>query len=112
MTSPYKRRAQLQNAPAGAIGSDFGRFRFAFWDDVYALHALHGRRRELLDGLVRWRNAIAHNDFDPDHFGPDPVLHLQDVRHWRSALNSLCPAFDTVMRNRLGYMLGTSPWTA
>jgi hypothetical protein len=106
----WGRQLDRGNAQAGAIGSDFGRFRFAFWDEVDALHALHRRRRELLDELVRWRNAIAHNDFDPAHFGPDPVLHLQEVRQWRSALNGLCPAFDTGMRQRLGFMLGAFPW--
>jgi hypothetical protein len=27
----------------------------------------------MLDELMRWRNAIAHNDFDPATFGPNPV---------------------------------------
>lgn len=98
------------NPQPGAIGGDFGRFGVAFWDDVYSLHALHTRRRELLDELMRWRNAIAHNDFDPALFGPDPVLHLEEVRRWRSALNSLSQAFDTVMRNHLTTMLGAAPW--
>jgi hypothetical protein len=95
---------------AGAVGSDFGRFGVPFWDNVYGLHAANERRKELLDELMRWRNAIAHNDFDPAVFGPNPVLHLADVRGWRSALNGLCPAFDTVMRDLLAAMLGAAPW--
>jgi hypothetical protein len=98
------------NAQAAAIGSDFGRFGVAFWDNVYGLHGANERRRELLDELILWRNAIAHNDFDPAVFGPNPVLHLADVRGWRSALNGLCPAFDTVTRNYLTGMLGAAPW--
>lgn len=61
---------------------------------------------------MRWRNAIAHNDFDPANFSPHPVLHLGDVQAWRSALNSLCRSFDTVLRNHLTGMLGAEPWPA
>jgi hypothetical protein len=100
------------NAQPGGIGSDFGRFGLPFWDEVYGLHAGNERRRELLDELMRWRNAIAHNDFDPAVLGPNPVLHLANVRGWRSALNGLCPAFDAVMRNHLSIMLGAPPWPA
>jgi hypothetical protein len=98
------------NPQAGGIGSDFGRFALPFWDEVCALHAQNQRRRELLDELMAWRNAIAHNDFDPAIFGLDPVLHLVQVRAWRSALNVLCQAFDTVMRQHLTGMLGAAPW--
>lgn len=108
----WGRQLDRGNAQSAAIGSDFGRFGIAFWDDVYSLHALHRRRRELLDELMRWRNAIAHNDFDPAHFPADPVLHLPAVRQWRSALNGLCRAFDTVMRNHLTTMLRAPPWLA
>jgi hypothetical protein len=106
----WGRQVSRGNPQAGAIGSDFGRFGLPFWDDVYALHARNRRRRELLDELMEWRNAIAHNDFDPATFGPDPVLHLEQVRAWRSALNGLGRAFDLVMYNRLNGMLGTAPW--
>jgi hypothetical protein len=98
------------NPQAGGIGSDFGRFALSFWEEVYNLHALNERRKELLDELVTWRNAIAHNDFDPAVFGPHPVLHLAEVRTWRSALNSLCRSFDIVMRSHLNGMLGADPW--
>ena len=57
-----------------------------------------------------WRNAIAHNDFDPATLGLDPVLHLVQVRAWRRALNVLCQAFDTIMRDHLTGMLGAAPW--
>src|SRR5213592_1263776 len=59
------------NPQAGAIGSDFGRLGLPFWDEVYDVHAHNRRRRALLDELMAWRNAIAHNDFDPAVFGPD-----------------------------------------
>lgn len=98
------------NPQASAIGSDFGRLGLPFWEDVYAVHAHNRRRRELLDELMRWRNAIAHNDFDPAEFGPDPTLYLQQVRRWRSALNGLCDSFDRVLRSHLSGILGAAPW--
>lgn len=98
------------NPQPGAIGSDYGRFGLPFWEDVYAVHAHNRRRARLLEELMRWRNGIAHNDFPPDIFGPNPVLQLSQVRRWRSALNSLCHGFDQVMRNRLTEALGTAPW--
>jgi hypothetical protein len=68
------------NPQAGAIGSDFGRLGLSFWEDVYAAHAHNRKRKLLLDELMTWRNAIAHNDFDPRVFGPDPTLQLRRVR--------------------------------
>ena len=98
------------NPQAGAIGSDFGRLSLPFWDEVYAIHAHNRRRRALLDELMAWRNAVAHNDFDPAAFGPDPILRLRQVRGWRSALNGLCDGFDRVLGDHLTNLLGTAPW--
>jgi hypothetical protein len=98
------------NPQAGGIGSDFGRFGVAFWDQVYAVHPQNQRRRELLDELIEWRNAIAHQDFDPVRFGTNPTLHLHQVRAWRSALNVLAQSFDGVMRVYLTGLMGAAPW--
>jgi len=106
----WGRQLTRGNPQSGAIGSDFGRLGVVFWDEVCALHAQHQRRRELLDELVTWRNAIAHNDFDPAVFGPNPTLHLVQVRAWRRALNLLAEAFDSVMYNYLTGLLGAAPW--
>lgn len=98
------------NPQAGAIGSDFGRFGLPFWDDVYAIHAHNRRRKAMLDELMAWRNAIAHNDFDPAVFGPAPIVRLQQIRRWRSALRGLSDGFDRVLRNHLTGILGVAPW--
>lgn len=87
------------NRHPGAIGSDFNRLGIDFWVEVYALDARNARRRELLQQLIDWRNAIAHQDFDPVSPGGTPTLHLATVRGWRSAVSALARNFDQVMYN-------------
>jgi hypothetical protein len=71
------------NANAGAIGADFGRITRPFWEQVYAEDPRNRRRRAALDDLNVWRNAIAHQDFDPGTLAGSTTLHLDQVRHWR-----------------------------
>ena len=98
------------NPHPGAIGSDFNRLGIDFWTEVYALDARNERRRELLQDLVDWRNAIAHQDFDPVAPGGHATLHLARVRGWRSAVSALARTFDQAMYNYLQALLGSSPW--
>jgi hypothetical protein len=98
------------NANSGNIGADFNRFGLAFWTKVLADHHQNGRRREYLDQLNIWRNAIAHQDFDPTRLGGTTALHLATVRQWRSSLNGLAISFDDVMRDHLLSLLGVAPW--
>src|SRR5687768_118583 len=51
------------NAHPGAIGSDFNRLGIDLWRDVYNLAETNRRRNQLLQELIDWRNAIAHQDF-------------------------------------------------
>jgi hypothetical protein len=98
------------NPHPGAIGSDFNRLGIDFWTEVYGLGARNERRRELLQELIDWRNAIAHQDFDPVAPGGIPTLHLAQVRAWRSAVNALARHFDQAMYNYLRALLGSAPW--
>jgi hypothetical protein len=98
------------NAHPGAIGSDFNRLGVDFWSGVYALDSRNERRREMLQELIDWRNAIAHQDFDRVAPGGSPVLHLGKVRGWRSALNVLARHFDQAMYNYLKALLRGDPW--
>jgi hypothetical protein len=66
-------------------------------------------RFEQLEELNRWRNAIAHQDFDPRVLGA-VFLRLEKVQGWRSACEGLTISFDRVMRVRPHQMTGTSPW--
>jgi hypothetical protein len=106
----WNRSLDKGNPHPGAIGSDFNRLGVDFWDEVYALHARNERRRELLQELIDWRNAIAHQDFNAVAPAGDPTLHLETVRNWRRAVNTLARCFDRVMCNYLGALLGASPW--
>lgn len=98
------------NPHPGAIGSDFNRLGVDFWTEVYALDGRNERRRELLQELIDWRNAIAHQDFDPVAPGGIPTLHLARVRGWRRAVSALARYFDQAMYNYLQALLGGAPW--
>jgi hypothetical protein len=87
------------NPNPAAIGSDFNRLGINFWTEVYALDLKNTRRRELLEELNNWRNAIVHHDFDPVSLGGTATLHLAKVRRWRIAINALARSFDEAMYN-------------
>lgn len=98
------------NPTPANIGADFNRFAFLFWDAVDSLDMRHPQRRSALDELNLWRNAIAHQDFDPAKLGGTTTLRLDQVRGWRSVCQVLSGAFDLVMSNQLQSLTGTLPW--
>lgn len=106
----YGRKLEIGNPNPGNIGSDFGRF-FAigvkFWDYVYQVDRRSQRRRERIEDLNSWRNAIAHQDFA--RVG-SVFLRLPTVRGWRQACQGLAASFDAVMHARLTLLVGQSPW--
>ena len=59
------RRLDTGNPNPGNIGADFNRFNFAFWPLVDAAHPRNSGRKVLLEQMNRWRNAIAHNAYEP-----------------------------------------------
>ena len=97
------------NPNAGNIGSDFGRLGLAFWDEVKLLRARHQTYKDRLDELIRWRNAIAHQDFNSLP-GQNSALQFRRVRSWRRACDGLAGAFDAVMRGHIQSVSGMSPW--
>jgi hypothetical protein len=106
----WNRSLARGNPHPGAVGSDFNRLGIDLWTEVYALDARNERRREALQDLIDWRNAIAHQDFDPVAAGGAPNLHLARVRGWRSAVSALARNFDQAMYNYLSGLLGVAPW--
>ena len=108
----YLRNRSLDrgNASPANIGTDFNRLGLEFWTLVYALHTQNERRRELVEELNTWRNAIAHQDFDPHLLGGTTVLHLPRVRRWRKSCEGLARFFDRVMCNHITNTTGSAPW--
>ena len=104
------RKLDKGNPNPGNLGADFARFGFKFWKAVHADYHQNDRRQELLEELNTWRNAIAHQDFDPGALGGTVVLHLAKVRAWRSAVNRLALSFDGVMRSRINSVIHAYPW--
>jgi RiboL-PSP-HEPN len=103
------RRLNSGNPNPGNIGADYNRFRLSFWDEVRNLDLRNQARQARLKELNDWRNAIAHQDFDPLILG-STVLRLRNVREWRSACNQLATDFDEVMRSHIQAVNGASPW--
>jgi hypothetical protein len=106
----WNQSLRRSNPHPGAIGSDFNRLGSDFWGQVAALDARNPRRRESLQELNEWRNAIAHQDFDSIAIGGTTTLHLSKVRSWRSSLNALARAFDLVMSSHLVELFEVDPW--
>ncbi len=104
------RKLDRGNPTPGNIGADFDRLGFSFWDAVAADDARNHQRQAYLEELNRWRNAIAHQDFDLRTLGGSSVLRLNQVRAWRSACDALARSFDNVMRAYLQIRLGRFPW--
>jgi len=104
----WNRSLDRGNPHPGAIGSDFNRLGILIWPDLRARHAQNERRQQLLQELIDWRNAIAHQDFDS--VGGDAVLRLSRVRGWRRAAGALADHFDRAMHDYLARLLGNPPW--
>jgi hypothetical protein len=103
------RRLDKGNPNAGNIGADYNRFGLPFWDEVRNFDSRNQARLNRLGELNDWRNAIAHQDFDPTVLGAT-LLRVQRVREWRNACNQLANSFDEVMRLHLQMLNGGSPW--
>jgi hypothetical protein len=107
----FGRKLDTGHPNPGNVGSDFGRFGFAFWPAVDADSPRNLQRRLALQALNRWRNAIAHHAFTPDMYkGGRPSLHLAEVQDWRKACDGLARCFDNVLRAHLYSATGVAPW--
>jgi hypothetical protein len=104
------RKLKTGNPNPGNIGEDYNRFGLSFWDEVQILDRRNQARQHRLEELNVWRNAVAHQDFDPKKLGSSAVLQLRQVRGWRKTCNHLAVAFEEVMRSHLLAINGVSPW--
>ena len=74
------RKLDRGNPNAGNIRADFARLGLGIWDRVKSLDRRNDERKQLLGELNEWRNAIAHQDFDPTKLGGHTKLRLSDVK--------------------------------
>jgi hypothetical protein len=104
------RKLDRGNPNPGNIGSDFNRLGLIFWDQIRAQSNRNHGRIGHLDDLNGWRNAIAHQDFDPAQLGGTIILPLATVRRWRRACEQLANVFDVIIGNHITQITGTEPW--
>jgi hypothetical protein len=103
-----RRLLDTGNATAGNIGSDFNRLNMSFWPDVYAQDSRNLSRRAKLDELVRWRNAIGHQDFTAAGLDQGS-LTLRSVEGWLSACRGLATSFHAIVVQHLEATVGRNP---
>lgn len=109
-----RRALDRGNAWAGTIGEDFGRFDLDIWTQATALSARTSSRRNRLEQLNTWRNAIAHQDFtfsaEQQRLLAGTSLTLPNARQWRAACDGLAGTFDRVLAQHLKRITGAAPW--
>jgi hypothetical protein len=104
------RRLDSGNPNPLNIGSDFSRFGIDVWALARQRDARTVRRREKLETLNRWRNAVAHQDFRNISLGGRETVRFGEVREWRAACDGLAVDFDGVLRVYLKTLSGALPW--
>jgi hypothetical protein len=104
------RKLDQGNPNPGNIGADFGRLGLRLWKDVEARDRRNTRRQAMLEALNAWRNAIAHQDFDPAKLGGRSTLQLEQILRWRRGMGALALAFDAVTHSHLLSVTGAAPW--
>ena len=103
------RKLDRGNPNPGNIGADFNRLGIKLWDEAVQSDGQNAMRRNELESLNDWRNAIAHQDFDPAKLGRQ-TLRLSQVHQWRRTCHALAVTFDEVLRAYLQSVTGASPW--
>jgi hypothetical protein len=104
------RKIDRGNPNPDNIGSDFNRFGLTFWPQVLLKHRHASVWKSRLTVLSDWRNAIAHQDFDPRRLHNIASLTLSHIREWRTACERLAQLFESVMGDHLTAIAGKSPW--
>jgi len=104
-----KSGSELLSKGATIWGTNVITFGLLFWDEARNLDFRNQARHNRLEELNLWRNAIAHQDFNPATLGAT-TLRLQVVREWRRACDRLATVFDEVMRQHIESIVGASPW--
>jgi hypothetical protein len=107
----WNRHLDSRNANQRTLAGDFNRLGLRhLWTLVDAVFANNHLRRQWLDDLNAWRNAIAHQAFDPAVLGGTTTLHLATVRRWRRGCHKLARSLDAVLRAHIHSVTGINPW--
>lgn len=105
----YGRKLDSGNPNPGNIGADFNRFGFVLWTQLIQQDSLNSARKDELEELNLWRNAIAHQNFDPAKLGR-PRLRLAMVQRWKRVCDELAVEMDELLRSHLAGFTGRVPW--
>ncbi len=105
-----ERKLDRGNPSPGNIGEDFNRLGLKFWDTINAYDQRNAQRQRHLETLNAWRNAIAHQNFDPSKLGGKTSIQLAEVRQWNTACDGLAQSYDGVMGQHMSGIMGRTPW--
>ncbi|HET6401460.1 MAG TPA: HEPN domain-containing protein [Candidatus Kapabacteria bacterium] len=105
------RKVDHGNPNPANLAADFNQFGFDFWAALETSSKLNAGRRGQIDDMVLWRNAIAHQDFDPikKKFG-QLTLYLDWVQRMRQACEKLAEQIDKILGEQLTTITGKNPW--
>lgn len=103
------RRLDSGNAHPASLSEDFARFGLAVLKEIKTHRRSNRDRIRRLESLNTWRNAIAHQDFDPARLGRRTLL-LRIVTQWRADCDRLAESLDEIMRRHMQSLVGVSPW--
>jgi hypothetical protein len=95
------------------LSRDFARFGFRLWPDLEVDDRRNWRRRQKLEELCRWRNAITHGDIPQKRAAGQLVprdLNLDTCRDWRRALRGLATSIDEATAARCQVLGRPKPW--
>lgn len=106
----FARKLDTGNPNSGNIGSDFNRFGLDFWQEVLDFGRNMKAHQSALKTINEWRNAIAHQNFDPAKLGGSAVLRHAQIKIWRKSCDALTVAFDAVLSRYLTRMTGIQSW--
>jgi hypothetical protein len=107
----FGRKLDQGNPNPGNIGSDFNRLQLPFWSLVDTENLRNRQRRQLLEEVNNWRNAIAHQAFASAMLkGARTALQLMQVQGWRRACEGLAKSFDVVLHGHVRLLTGSPPW--
>jgi hypothetical protein len=107
----WGRQLDSRNANQATLAGDFTRLGIHdLWRRVDSVFVNNHLRRQWLDNLNTWRNAIAHQAFDPAVLGGRTILHLATVQRWRQGCHKLARSLDSVLRAHIQSVMGSNPW--